>query len=182
MPDEIGQKLRAMRETRRLTLKQLADRVGCTGAHLSQVENGHTSPSIATLRKIADALGVNIVDFFRDEDEEEPVVTRVEDRRDVFVRKWNARVQQLVRSTQGKLIQPFYTVVAPGQGSGEAYTHAGEEFGVVIKGRLTITVGGARYEVGPGESFYYSSRIPHDWTNEGQEDVEVVWVVAPPSW
>lgn len=182
MPEEIGPKLKAMREARRLTLKQLADWVGCTGAHLSQIENGHTSPSIATLKKTAEALGVNIVDFFTDEDETEPVVMRIDQRRDVHLKNWNAKVQQLVRSTKGKLIQPFYTVVPPGGGSAEPYSHSGEDFGVVIKGRLTLKVGGQTYEVGPGESFHYSSRLAHAWTNNGDEEVEVVWVVSPPSW
>lgn len=183
MSKEIGEKLRAMREARRLTLKQLGDGVGCTGAHLSQIEKGHTSPSIATLRKIAQALGVNIIDFFdHDTDELEPVVMKVADRRDMSVRKWDAKIQQLVRSTRGKLIQPFYTVVPPGGGSKESYTHAGEEFGIVLKGTLTLTVGRSTYEVATGESFYYSSRVAHDWVNNGEADVEVVWVISPPSW
>ncbi len=179
---DIGGRLRLLREARRLTLRQLADKVGCTGAFLSQIENGHVSPSIAMLKRIAAALGVNIVDFFMDDEPDEPVVTRVEHRREVSLGNWNARIQQLVRSTHGKLMQPFYTVVAPGGGSHEPYSHAGEEFGIVLRGTLTITVGERTYQVGPGESFYYSSRIPHQWVNEGDEEVEVVWVVSPPSW
>ncbi|MEW6486501.1 MAG: XRE family transcriptional regulator [Thermodesulfobacteriota bacterium] len=182
MPDEIGPRLKILREGRRLTLKQLADQVGCTGAHLSQIENGHTSPSIATLKKIAQALGVNIVDFFADEAIGEPVVTREADRRDVFLSNWSARIQQLVGSTEGKLMQPFCTVVSPGGGSHDPYSHVGEEFGIVLRGTLTVTVGETSYEVGPRESFYYSSRIPHRWVNRGSEDVEVVWVVSPPTW
>lgn len=182
MPEEIGPKLRVMREARRLTLKQLADQVGCTGALLSQIENGVTSPSIATLKKLADTLGVNIVDFFNGEDETEAVVTPVDQRRDVFLKNWNAKVQQLVRSTKNKIMQPFYTVVAPGGGSSDPYNHVGEEFGIVLRGTLTVTVGDKVYPVGPGESFYYSSRLPHRWVNEGKEEVEVVWVVSPPTW
>ncbi len=182
MPDNIGPRLKTLRDRRRLTLKQLADQVGCTGAHLSQIENGHTSPSIATLKKIAEALGVNIVDFFNEEVAGEPVVTREADRRTVSLGNWNARIQQLVGSTQGKLMQPFYTVVAPGGGSHDPYSHVGEEFGIVLRGELTITVGESTYTVGPRESFYYSSRTPHRWVNEGDEEVEVVWVVSPPTW
>ncbi len=182
MPDDIGPRLRTLREGRRLTLKQLADQVGCTGAHLSQIENAHTSPSIATLKRIAEALGVNIVDFFGEKEPAEPVVTRVQDRRDVYLGNWNARIQQLVASTEGKLMQPFYTVVEPGGGSHDPYSHVGEEFGVVLRGTLTITVGESTYRVRPKESFYYSCRVPHRWVNEGDEEVEVVWVVSPPTW
>jgi len=182
LPDEIGPRLKILRERRRLTLKKLADQVGCTGAHLSQIENGHTSPSIATLKKIAEALGVNIVDFFNEEKAGEPVVTREADRRDVSLANWNARIQQLVGSTEGKLMQPFYTVVHRGGGSHDPYSHVGEEFGIVLRGTLTITVGEQSYQVHPRESFYYSSRTPHRWVNEGDEEVEVVWVVSPPTW
>ena len=180
--DLIGEKLKLMREARRLTLKQLGDKVGCTGAHLSLIEKGNSSPSIPTVKKIAEALGVNIVDFFTVKEEAEPVVMKVADRRDVSLRNWNAKIQQLVQHNEGKMIQPFYTIVAPGGGSMETYTHVGEEFGIVIKGKLSIEVDGRRYEVNPGESFYYSTRSPHMWVNEGKEDVEVVWVVSPPSW
>lgn len=182
MAEDIGARLRTLRESRRLTLKQLADQVGCTGAHLSLIENGHTSPSIATLKKIAQSLGVNIVDFFAEEDPAEPVVTTLRERKNVSLGNWNAEIFQLVRSSTGKLMQPFYTVVSPHGGSHEPYSHVGEEFGIVLKGTLTLSVGDRSYEVGPGESFYYSSRVPHRWVNEGGEDVEVVWVVSPPSW
>lgn len=182
MPDEIGQKLKQMREARRLTLKSLAHEVGCTGAHLSQIENGHTSPSIATLKKVADVLGVKIVDFFSGGEEEEPVVVPVDHRRDVFLKDWNAKIQQLVGSTKNKVMQPFLTLVAPGGGSSDPYSHVGEEFGLVLRGHLTINVGDKVYDVGPGESFYYSSRVPHTWVNKGTQDVEIVWVVSPPSW
>lgn len=182
MPSDIGPRLKSLRELRRLTLKELGDRVGCTGAHISQIENGHTSPSIATLKKIAESLGVNIVDFFNEGPASEPVVTGEADRKDVFLRNWNAKIQQLVKSTAGKMMQPFFTTVAPGGGSEEAYTHVGEEFGIVLKGTLTITVNGKAYQVRPKQSFYYSSRLPHRWVNEGGEEVEVVWVVSPPSW
>ena len=104
---EIGSKLKLMREARKLTLKQLADRVGCSAANISLIEKGNSSPSIATLKNIADSLGVNIVDFFTENEEDEPIVMRVKDRVDVSLRDWKAKIQQLVRSTQGKLIQPF---------------------------------------------------------------------------
>jgi transcriptional regulator with XRE-family HTH domain len=180
--EELGSKLKTLREARRLTLKQLADGVSCTAAHLSLIENGHTSPSIALLKRISERLGVNIVDFFAGEEEQEPIVTSLSERRNVSLGNWNARISQLVRSTAGKLMQPFFTVVSPSGGSHEPYSHSGEEFGIVLKGILTITVGDKRYEVRPGESFYYSSRVPHRWVNEGEDEVEVVWVVSPPSW
>ncbi|MBI5444931.1 MAG: helix-turn-helix transcriptional regulator [Deltaproteobacteria bacterium] len=180
--DEIGTKLKAFREARHLTLKGLADAAGCTGALISQIENGHTSPSIAMLKKIAAALSVNIVDFFDNNDGGEQIVTRELDRKNVYLSRWDAKVQQLVPSTQGRLMQPFFTTIKPLGGSREPYTHQGQEFGFVIKGALTITVGDETFQVRPKESFYYSSVLPHTWVNESEEDVEVVWVVCPPTW
>lgn len=73
--ESIGQKLRELRKEAKLTLKQVAQEVDCTAAYLSQIENDKASPSIATLKKIAQVFNVRIVDFFLDESHEDPVVT-----------------------------------------------------------------------------------------------------------
>ena len=79
-------------------------------------------------------------------------------------------------------MQPFYTVIEPGGGSRDPYSHVGEEFGIILEGNLTLTVGEKVHSVPKGHSFYYSSLIPHAWTNRGKTRTVVVWVVSPPSW
>ncbi len=178
----LGYRIRLLREQNGLTMRHLAEEAGCSPSLISQLEHNRVDPSISMLKKIARALDVNIVDFFMDENlNHEDVVTREKERVDMQLRRWDARIQSLVRSTRNKRMQPFLTVIKPGGGSHGMYFHEGEEFGFVTKGVLTIVLEEKRYEIAAGESFYFSSHIPHDWVNNGKEDVEVIWVITPPT-
>jgi len=178
----IGHKIKELRLARGLTLQQVAAGAGCTAAYVSQIERAKASPSIATLKRIASALGVLIVDLFVEEVKDDPVVMDRDQWMKVSLRRWRADIRQMVRSTVHKRMQPFYTVIQPGGGALAPYSHEGEEFGLVLEGELTLKIGQETYLVKAGSSFYYSSLLPHAWINESQQICRVVWVVAPPSW
>jgi len=180
--ENIGKKLRSLRREHRMTLQQLGEQSGLTASYISQIERDQTSPSIASLKKIATAFKVRIVDFFMEESAGEPVVIGPEERVQVSLKGWRAQIQQLVKSVSNKRMQPFYTVIEPGGGSRDPYRHVGEEFGIILEGNLTLTVGEKVHSVPEGHSFYYSSLIPHSWTNRGKTRTVVIWVVSPPSW
>jgi transcriptional regulator with XRE-family HTH domain len=180
--ENIGKKIRSLRREQRMTLQHLGAQSGLTASYISQIERDQTSPSIASLKKIAAAFKVRIVDFFMEESENEPVVMGPEERVQVSLKGWRAQIQQLVKSVSNKRMQPFYTVIEPGGGSKAPYSHVGEEFGIVLEGTLTLTVGDQASTVPKGHSFYYSSLVPHSWTNKGSASAVVVWVVSPPSW
>lgn len=181
--DKLGEKIREARKKRGLTLVEVARTAGCSPSFISGVERGRVSPSITTLKQIANALEVNIVDFFMpSNDPAEPIVMRESDRIGISMKRWKAKINLLVRSTQGKRMQPFYTVIQPGGGATGQYSHEGEEFGIVLKGELEINLNNTIYKVGENESFYYSSQLPHSWINPTDKETIVVWVVSPPSW
>jgi transcriptional regulator with XRE-family HTH domain len=180
--DEISKRLKAFRLANRMTLKDLASRAGCTDAYLSQLERGHANPSITTLKKIASALQVKIVDFFLEpEVEENDVVVKDGERVNIDFKEGTAKIQMLVRTIKGKRMQPFYTTLEPGGGSKGSYSHIGEEFGIVLRGKLEITLNGRSYTVRKNESFYFQSQEPHSWTNSGKGKAVVIWVVSPPT-
>jgi transcriptional regulator with XRE-family HTH domain len=179
----IGQKINKWRKEKGLTLKQLADECDLTASYISQVEHEKASPSIASLRKIAQALGVRTIDFFADEIINDPKVLKENQWTQVTLPRWEAHVRQLVRLVGSKRMQPFYTVIPPKGGTREKpYAHEGEEFGIVLEGEMVMTIGNEVYEIGPMTSFYYSSLLPHSWKNKGSKPCRVVWVVSPPSW
>jgi len=180
--EAIGRLLNEWRTQKGLTLQQLADEVGVSAAFISQVENGKASPSIVNLRSLAKALGHRVVDFFIDELIDDPMVLPESMWTDVDMPGWEATIRQMVRIAGNKQMQPFYTVIRPGKGSRDIFSHPGEEFGVVLSGEMTLTVGEQVYRVRARSSFYYSCLLPHSWINEGEEDCVVVWVVSPPSW
>ncbi len=178
----LGGKIRSLREEKGLTIRHLAEQAGCSPSLISQLENNKVDPSISMLKRIAKALDVNIVDFFMDESlNHEDVVTRAKDRVDIQLRRWDAKIQSLVRNTRNKRMQPFFTVIKPGGGSHGMYLHDGEEFGFVTRGNLTLVLEKEKHEIGKGESFYFPSHIPHDWRNNGVEEAEVIWVITPPT-
>jgi transcriptional regulator with XRE-family HTH domain len=178
---KIGQRIRAQRQSNNLTLRQLAEKVGCTEAYLSQIENGKVSPSIASLKKIADALQTKITDFFVESQDDEPVVLTEDRRTTLSLERWNAKIESLVVNPRNKRMHPFFTTIQPGGGSHGLYSHVGEEFGLVLKGELEIDLDGSIHRVKKSESFYYNSSQPHSWTNPGKTETVVVWVISPPS-
>jgi transcriptional regulator with XRE-family HTH domain len=178
---DIGTRIRALRQNEHLTLKQLAERVGCTDAYLSQLENGRVSPSIASLKKIADALQTKISDFFIEVQDDDPVVLTEDQRITLSLDRWNATIQSLIKNTKNKRMQPFFTTIQPGGGSHGLYSHVGEEFGIILKGQLEIQLDGTVYTVRENESFYYNSSLLHSWTNPGDSVTVVVWVISPPT-
>jgi transcriptional regulator with XRE-family HTH domain len=177
----IGKKVKELRAARNLTIKKLSEMVECTPSLISQLERGKTDPSISMLKKIAEALSVNITDFFMSTINDEDVVTPVKGRVDIQLKRWQARIQSLVKNVTNKKMQPFYTVIKTGGGSHGMYSHAGEEFGYVLRGELELVLNDKIHKVRKDESFYFSSQIPHNWGNKGEEDVVVLWVITPPT-
>jgi len=178
---DIGAKIRARRLSNHQTLKQLAEKAGCSSAYLSQIENGKVSPSIASLKKVADALQAKITDFFLETVPDEPVVVRPDQRVLISLDRWNAKIWSMVADPKNKRMHPFYTIIQPGGGSHGSYAHVGEEFGIVLKGQLEIDLDGVVHLVKENESFYYRSSQPHNWTNPGSGETIVVWVISPPT-
>ncbi|MCB2185346.1 MAG: XRE family transcriptional regulator [Deltaproteobacteria bacterium] len=178
----LGAKVRELRSQNGLTLQQVAEGAGCSAAYISQIEHDKVSPSIASLKKIASVLGVRIVDFFLEDTLDEQVVFTPDQWPVVSMPGWSAHIRQMVRGTGQRTMQPFRTEIEPGGGCHEPYSHQGEEFGLVLKGELTLVVGSETYQVPEGASFYHSSQISHSWVNQGDEPCQVIWVVTPPSW
>ena len=178
----IGQKVAKWRKEKGLTLQELAGKAHLTAAFISQIEHDKASPSIATLKTIAHALDAKVIDFFADELLQDPVVTTPDQWSKVLIPGWQSDTKRLVKIVASKRMEPFLTTIKPGGKSREPYSHPGEEFGFVLEGEITITVGDEVHYVGPMSSFYYSSLLPHSWINTGKKACKIIWVVSPPSW
>jgi len=180
---DLGLTIRRLRESRQLSLKEVAARSGLTQSFLSQVERNLTSPSVASLRKVAQAFGVPLTELFQGPVRPENRVVRRAERRQLIHpgRQW--RDYLLTPSLTGKL-QVILSVIEPGGGSGEEpYAHdSDEECVVILRGRLDFWVGPDRYLLEEGDSIVFESRIPHRNRNPGPEQTEVLWITTPPSY
>jgi transcriptional regulator with XRE-family HTH domain len=182
MNSSLGERIRAMRDKRGQSLKQLAQATSLTQSFLSQVERDLTSPSVASLRRIAEALGTSVATFFTGGSPNGRLVRK--EARAVLVhpkRRW--RDSLLTPSLNGKL-QVIWSVIEPGGGSGdEPYTHdSDEECVVVIRGKLDFWVGDEHTLLKTGDALTFESRIPHKNRNPGPGRTEVLWVITPPSY
>ena len=178
---DLGARIRALRVARGATLRQLAAQAGVTESFLSQVERGVASPSIATVQRIARALGQSIAELFA-ADERAGSVVRARDRRRVVYQGLGAIDEFLTRATDGKL-QVILSTIEPGGGTGdEAYTHdSDEEVVVVLEGALDLWVGPEHFRLEAGDAVTHSSRLPHRNTNPGPGVARVLFCITPPS-
>ena len=177
----IGASLRTVRRRRGMTLRQVADEAGVTESFLSQVERDIASPSIATLRRIAVALGTSI-GVILDEAGPHGQLVRAADRKVVSYPGLLARDEFLTDGSNGRL-QVILSVVEPGGGTGaEAYSHeSDEECLIVLEGSLDLWVGAEHHRLATGDAIRYSSRIPHRNENPGPGTARILFVITPPS-
>lgn len=189
MPDYddlgIGEKVRLLRQTRQITLQDLAATTGLSIGYLSQVERDLSSPSVKALRDIATALGVNISWFFEAPDSagagERRYIVRAGNRRHLHFR--SGITDSLLTPSLNGQIELLLSRFEPGASSGEEpYTHQGEEAGIVIRGQLELWVGADRFELAEGDSFNFPSTRPHRYRNPGDIETVVIWSITPPSY
>ena len=178
---DLGGRIRALRLARGETLRRLAAEAGVTESFLSQVERGVASPSIATVQRIARALGQSIAELFA-ADERGGIVVRARDRRRVVYQGLGAIDEFLTRANDGRL-QVILSTIEPGGGTGdEAYTHeSDEEVVVVLEGSLDLWVGPEHFRLEAGDAVTHSSRLPHRNTNPGPGTARVLFCMTPPS-
>lgn len=175
---QLGTKIKDMRLQLNLTQEELADRCELTKGYISQLENDLTSPSIATLGDILDALGSSFSEFFRDEKNEKVVFSEndyIEKESDGSVQNW------LVPNAQKNLMEPLSVELAPHASTAEDVPHEGEEFGFVLDGKITLTLGKKKYVCHKGESFYYSADRTHRISNESNTKARFIWISSPPN-
>jgi transcriptional regulator with XRE-family HTH domain len=180
---DFGATLRRLREARHLSLKEVAARSGLTQSFLSQVERNLTSPSVASLRRIAQALGIPLAALFQGPVLPQDRVVRRSERRQFVHPKRQWRDYLLTPNLTGKL-QVILSVIEPGGGSGEEpYAHdSDEECVVILQGRLEFWVGSEGYLLEEGDSIVFESRMPHRNRNPGPGQAEVLWITTPPSY
>ena len=174
---DIGQRIKRLRIKNGLTLEELASRSELTKGFLSQVERNLTSPSIATLNDILEALGTSLSSFFKEETEEKSVFTMDDYFTDV---KEGYVVHWIVPNAQKNEMEPILIEIESGGQSQVLDPHDGEEFGYVLSGRIKLVDGEKETIVKKGETFYIKGLNTHYLRNESQTKAKVLWITTPP--
>ena len=173
-----GEQLRRLRVKAHKTLKEVSEATGLSISFISALERGGSGASVASLRLLAGAYGVNMREVFGADLEQSSPLVRGEERP---VMQWDNGVRFEEMATGEKVMDPSYIRVPPGTGSEGFYSHNGEEFIFVISGPLFVELKDqGTFRVAPGDTLYFPSTTPHRWW-AGEEPVEAVYVNTPPT-
>jgi len=181
MSVEVGKRLRAVRTAFGLSQRELAKRAGVTNGMISLIEQDRVSPSVGSLQKVLAAFPMTMAEFFtRDMESQENVVFRAADMPNVGTGAIQYRLVAASRKDRKmSILSEFYA--ADSDTGEDLLTHSGEEGGVVVEGELELTVAGNTWLLGPGDAYYFDSRLPHRFRNTGAVPARVVSANTPPT-
>ncbi len=173
-----GQRFRRLRTRRGLSLAQVARATKVSVGFLSALERGQMRSSISTLRRIARFYGTNILSLFETA-AENPRLVRPSQRK---VLETTPGVRMELLAWGQTAMEPHLFRIKPGGGSGESYSHEGEEFLHILRGDFEIWLNSKEhYRLKPGDSLYFESSTPHKWKNPGRSETWLLWVNTPPT-
>ncbi len=176
----VGPKLQALRERLGLSQRALARKAGVPSSTVSLIENGRTSPSVGSLKRLLDAVGMSLGDFFNLEVDSPPQIFF---RRDELteISQGDVSYRQL-GSGHGSCLQILHETYQVGADSGRVLlTHEGEEGGLVVDGRLEVTVGDQTRVLKAGDGYLFPSTLPHRFRNVGDTPCTVISACTPPT-
>jgi transcriptional regulator with XRE-family HTH domain len=174
----VGVRLRELREARMVSMRTLATKSGLSANALSMIERGRTSPSVSTLYKLADALGVPITEFFGPQADKQDILlikaderTRVPFSRGVWEglggEKFSGRVE------------PFILTLESGASSGQhSIVHTGHEFVFCLRGQLEYLVEKQYFHLDTGDNLLFAAHLNHRWRNPGNTVTNALVVLS----
>ncbi len=177
---EIGRKIKFLRLQNQLTQEELADRCELTKGFISLLERDMTSPSIATLGYILEALGTDFAEFFS-EATNEKIVFGGDDYSVKEDPELKNSICWLIPNAQKNEMEPILLTLEPGGSTYPDNPHEGEEFGYVLEGSILIVLGSSKHVAKKGESFYLKPDEPHRIINNGKRPAKIIWISSPPS-
>ena len=175
---DVGTRLTELREAQNISMRALATKSGLSANALSMIERGKTSPSVSTLYKLADALGVSVTAFFGSQTEKQQAVflkadarTRISFTRGVF--------EALGGEQFTGRVEPFMLTLENGAGSGpHTMTHTGHEFVFCLRGQLEYQVEKNIYSLEAGDSLLFAAQQKHKWRNSGGHVTNALIIIS----
>ena len=195
--DGVGQRLRSERERHGLSLRELARRLEISPSALSQIETGRSRPSVGTLYAIVSELEMSLDELFGSQrtagaaarasdglagsDEPGATLVQLHETRKGIELESGVRWERLTPTAEpdADFLYVVYEVGGASSREGTHMRHMGREYGLVLSGRLRVTIGfDDEHELGPGDSIAFESSRPHRLENAGLEPVEAIWFVV----
>ncbi|WP_082508497.1 helix-turn-helix domain-containing protein [Burkholderia sp. Leaf177] len=185
---QVGQRLRAIRMLRKLSINELSLKAGVSTGMVSQIERGLANPSIKMLERLRQALDVPLTSFLEDSvperqsalengfDDVEAAIRRVNDR-PVFQVGPNGIVKELLSPRRDHDLQFMIVLLPAGVGSEEVLIGSGEKAGLVLEGNVLLQIADQSAELFTGDSFQFSSTLPHSLRNGSDRTARILWIM-----
>ena len=178
---EIGIRLKAFRDAAGLSQRSLAKKSGVTNSTISLIESGKMNPSVGALKRILEGIPVGLSEFFAFEPEGEKTVFYAAEEL-TEIGKGTLSLKQVGSDLYGRAMMILMETYEVGASTGRVmYGHDAEEGGIVVSGRIEVTVGDQRKILGPGDAYYFDSRTPHRFRQVGPERCVIVSACTPPT-
>ena len=178
MAIDVGARLRTVRTTFGMSQRELARRAGVTNGLISLIEQNRVSPSISSLTKVLDGVPMTLAEFFA---LDLTAVPQAFFGADELAEVGTAEVSRrlIAAKRPARQLAVLHSRFAVGAATDDEGATRGEEGGIVVRGRIEVTVGGSTRILGPGEAYYFSRQLPHRFRNVGREVCEIVSASAP---
>ena len=183
MESDLGFRLRIVRLRHQLSQRALAKKAGVANATISLIESGNTSPSVSALKRILAGIPMTLAEFFSDElpGMKSEVFYRAQELTEISGGE-GISYRQIGSAKAGYALQILYESYEIGADTGLIMLqHEGEEGGVILSGRLEVTVGESTRILGIGDAYYFNSREPHRFRNVGTQICTLVSSCSPPT-
>ena len=186
--NKLGSKIKAIRETRKISIEDLADKANLPAEGIRKIENGELVPSLTPLLKIARVMGVRIGTFMDDQEDIGPVLNRKDEKKSItrFSDKdtpanSDLDFYSLAVNKAGRHMEPLLIDIYSSSEKGyKLSSHEGEEFIYVLKGEIEVIYGKDVYTLSEGDSIYYDSVVNHHLHSKGDAAAKIIAVIYAP--
>mgnify|MGYP001032104690 CR=1 FL=1 len=178
--EEIGRRIKKVREGQHLTLKNVEAKAGISATHISEIERGKTSPTIGALIRIADALSKDPAYFIEAEELSDTSFVALEDRKSENLDRVKGTRELLTNSIpSGRINAQLITLDPAGADEMSLHIHEGDEAALVLSGKINFMVSGKLYELEEGDSIYYITGQEHGYMNASKEqEAKMIWFAS----
>lgn len=179
----VGERVRQVRDKRRLSLEDVSQRTGIDVSMLSQIEEGAVAPPLGTIIKLAKALEMRMGYFISGEEDRPYTIVRHSDRKVVSrydskkAKYYGYEYESLAPHKKERHMEPFLVTLEAAETEEERSTHDGQEFIFVLQGQMEVRLGEELHILDPGDAIYYDSTVPHLVKTHGKKATKILAVL-----
>lgn len=177
----IGERLRLLRKSHRMSQDELARKSGLSKSAVSILELNNRDPRVKTLRKLLEVFNIPLSQFFAEAETEKKVKFGHADRSLIFEKKDSYKIELLVPFDLNRAMELSLFTFQPYKGFESKYSHQGQEAGLVLEGEVILSIDGADYKVKKGECFYFQANKMHALRNDSSKISKVLCIMTPPT-